>query len=145
MQPYSFRRRAGCVSVLLLVLSLQTVSGDSATWNINPPTNDWNTATNWTPNTVPNSPEDVATFDLTTMTLPVIHSDIELNTLLFAETALPQMTITVGDASSKAVVSLTLSGTGIVNNTDYFLLYPQAVQAAPTLAANGARNIIIEG
>ena len=89
MQPCSFRRRAGCVSVLLLVLSLRTVSGNSAAWNINPPTNDWNTKTNRTPNTVPNSPEDVATFDLTAMTLPIIHSDIELDTLFFTANALP--------------------------------------------------------
>ena len=48
----------------------------------------------------------------------------------------------MGDTSSDPVVSLTLSGTGIVNNTDGHELYPQAVQAAPTLATNGARNII---
>ena len=130
------------MSALLLALSLRAVSGDSAIWNIDPPTNNWNAETNWTPNTIPNGPQDVATFDLTTMTLLVIHSDIELNTLFFTENALPQMRITVGDTSSDPVVSLTLSGTGIVNNTDGHELYPQAVQAAPTLATNGARNII---
>ena len=79
------------MSALLLALSLRAVSGDSAIWNIDPPTNNWNAETNWTPNTIPNGPQDVATFDLTTMTLLVIHSDIELNTLFFTENALPQI------------------------------------------------------
>jgi autotransporter-associated beta strand protein len=132
----------GVLILFAILLAPKPARADSATWNLNPISNDWNTATNWTPNTVPNGPEDVATFDLTAMTIPVIHSDIELDTLFFTENALPQMTITVGDASSEAVVSLTLSGAGIVNDTDYFQLYPQVVQAAPTLATNGARNTI---
>ena len=41
----------------------------SATWNSSPATGDWNTATNWTPATVPNGPSDPATFALSNRTL----------------------------------------------------------------------------
>ena len=50
---------------LLITLSLTVVThayAGSATWNLNPTSSDWNTATNWTPATVPNGPTDVATF-----------------------------------------------------------------------------------
>jgi autotransporter-associated beta strand protein len=126
---------------LLIVVMLDTAQGGSATWNINPPTNDWNTATNWTPPTIPNSPEDTATFENTNGTTSVIHSDVELDTLLFTEIA-SLMTITAGDPSGGAVASLTISGTGIVNNTDYHEFGYQVVEAAGTLATNDRRNVI---
>src|ERR1044072_2289423 len=40
----------------------------SATWNLNPTSGDWNTATNWTPATVPDDPADTATFDFSNIT-----------------------------------------------------------------------------
>jgi hypothetical protein len=46
---------------LLIIVNLAlaiNVHADSATWNLNPATNDWNTANNWTPATVPNGPAD---------------------------------------------------------------------------------------
>jgi autotransporter-associated beta strand protein len=47
-------------AVFLLVSHL--AYGGSATWNQNPTSGDWNTAANWTPNTVPNGVSDIATF-----------------------------------------------------------------------------------
>src|SRR5215813_9479155 len=41
------------------ILDLQA---GSATWNLNPTSDDWNTAANWTPATVPNQPSDTASF-----------------------------------------------------------------------------------
>ena len=52
-----------CAMVLTLSLGAQRAAyADSATWSMNPTSGDWNTATNWTPNTVPNGPSDMATF-----------------------------------------------------------------------------------
>jgi hypothetical protein len=40
----------------------------SATWNVSPTSGDWNTAANWMPASVPNSPTDVATFGVSNIT-----------------------------------------------------------------------------
>jgi hypothetical protein len=85
-----------------ICLLAQSIYAGSATWKIDP-TNDWNNPRNWTPQTVPNSPDDTATFDLTNVVTPVIHSDIHLDTLLLTEDAPAPITITVGDSSSEAV------------------------------------------
>ena len=45
---------------LFLILTSQSATAGSATWNLNPTSNDWNTAANWTPMTVPNGPSDEA-------------------------------------------------------------------------------------
>ncbi|MBA3961147.1 MAG: autotransporter-associated beta strand repeat-containing protein [Chthoniobacterales bacterium] len=63
--------------VFLLFLSLQAARAGSATWDLNPVNNDWNTAANWTPATVPNSVSDIATFDLSnTKSLRIASGDI---------------------------------------------------------------------
>jgi autotransporter-associated beta strand protein len=48
--------------VVALVASTQVLHAGSATWDLNPTSNDWNTAPNWTPPTIPSSETDVATF-----------------------------------------------------------------------------------
>ena len=45
-----------------------TVEAGSATWNLNPTNNDWNTAANWTPSTIPNTQADMATFGASNIT-----------------------------------------------------------------------------
>ncbi|MBA3832911.1 MAG: hypothetical protein H0X34_13660 [Chthoniobacterales bacterium] len=53
--------------MLITLLSLsfaQNAHAGSATWNLDPISSDWNIAANWTPNTVPNGPDDIATFEL---------------------------------------------------------------------------------
>jgi len=58
-----------CAMVLTLSLgALSAIYADSATWNLNPTSNDWNTAANWTPATVPDGPLDVATFAVSNTT-----------------------------------------------------------------------------
>src|SRR3989442_1813282 len=54
----------------LLLSALRAVYADSSTWNLHPNSNDWNTAANWTPATVPNAPNYVATFSASTVTDP---------------------------------------------------------------------------
>jgi autotransporter-associated beta strand protein len=55
------------VCLFSCLLAAQLFAG-SATWNLNPTSGDWNTAENWTPNTVPNSTTDIATFGTSSVT-----------------------------------------------------------------------------
>ena len=41
---------------LVLMFSIQVSQAGSATWNLNPASDLWSTASNWTPATVPNGP-----------------------------------------------------------------------------------------
>ena len=56
------------VALLALVATAQGLDAGSATWNLNPTSNDWNTAENWTPQTIPSSETDVATFGVSNTT-----------------------------------------------------------------------------
>ena len=99
---------------LLIALSLTiavNLHAGSATWTVNPTTNDWNTAANWSPRTVPNGTADTATFPNSNTANPVIHSSVELDALVFADSTLTAYTIVAGEASGQDVASLTLSGT----------------------------------
>src|SRR5690348_14209689 len=62
----------------------------SATWSANPVSGDWNTAANWTPNTVPNGPADIATFGVSNQTASTVSTaDIEVSELIFNPGASP--------------------------------------------------------
>jgi len=129
-----------CAIALTLSLGvLPAIYAGSATWNVNPATNDWNTATNWTPITIPNGPDDTATFGNTIVPNVVIHSDVEVNAVVFTDQAV-SYTITDGDPSTGNVVNFTISGIGIVNKAPFPQF--QIIEAAPTLATNGTRNTI---
>src|SRR4029434_10927754 len=83
-------RCAGRLGLLpLICLALRTADAGSATWNLNPVTGDWNTAANWTPATVPDGPDDVATFSLSNETLVSIPAVTELNSIVFSADASP--------------------------------------------------------
>ena len=55
-------------AVVALVLCTCTAKAGSATWNLNPVTNQWNDPQNWTPITVPYGENDVATFETSNVT-----------------------------------------------------------------------------
>ena len=57
-----------CTVVGLVVTSIHATNAGSATWSLNPTSNDWKTAANWTPATVPNSATDTATFGNSSIT-----------------------------------------------------------------------------
>ena len=78
-----------CLISVALFLTLATVQADSATWSMSPISNDWNTAANWTPNTVPNGPDDVATFGLSHHTGVFVSTDTEVNEVIFNAGASP--------------------------------------------------------
>ena len=55
------------LTLAILALACNAYAG-SATWNLNPTSNDWNLAQNWTPQTIPSSTTDVATFQASNIT-----------------------------------------------------------------------------
>jgi autotransporter-associated beta strand protein len=99
---------------MVLTLSLASLSAThagSATWNANPVDNDWNNPANWTPATVPNGPNDVATFGVSNTTAVTVSGFIEINSIVFT-----------GGASAFTIspnpgIALTVSGAGITNNS----------------------------
>jgi autotransporter-associated beta strand protein len=102
---------AAALRFSLMFLVSAVVYADSAQWNLNPGSSDWNTATNWTPMAVPNGPADIATFDLSNTTNVSISEDTEVNSIIFTSAATNPYTVMVNSGL------LTLTGTGITNNS----------------------------
>jgi autotransporter-associated beta strand protein len=112
MRTHRYLRRAGLLGHLLLVcLALHAAYGGSATWSANPVNGDWNNAANWSPNTVPNGPNDIATFEASNKTDVTISTVTEVSELVFAPGG-SGFTIQVAEDQS-----CTISGTGITNNS----------------------------
>src|SRR5215472_9692635 len=82
---YFSRRLLGLPGLILCVALLYTgrAFGGSATWNLSPGNSDWNTATNWTPATVPNDPSDVASFAVSNTTNITCSAGVELDSIVF--------------------------------------------------------------
>jgi len=97
-----------CLVSIAFLPTLATVQAASATWDLNPVSGDWNTAENWTPNTVPNGPSDTATFGVSNITDVSLSDAIEVEGIIFNPGANPY-TVTA--------TNLTISGTGITNNS----------------------------
>ena len=83
----------------------------NATWDLNPSSGDWNTATNWTPATVPNGSADTATFAVSNTTAISISANMTVDGITFAPGA-SSFTIT-----ASPFFALTISGVGITNNS----------------------------
>ena len=124
------------ICLLSCLISAHSFAG-SATWKTNP-TSDWNTPSNWMPATVPNSPNDTATFAGTNTPTVVVNSSVEVNTLLFANDSLSQYTIMAGDSAGLHVATLTLSGAGVTDDSSEFA--PQKIGAGATLTSNGTQE-----
>ncbi|HEY2714568.1 MAG TPA: autotransporter-associated beta strand repeat-containing protein [Chthoniobacterales bacterium] len=99
-----------------LILTGQLVLAGSATWSLNPTSNDWNTAANWTPATVPNGPSDTATFASSSQPAVSVTDSVEVNEIVFGPGA-SAYTISPVSATRNHTVTLTLSGTGVTNNS----------------------------
>ncbi|MBA3961157.1 MAG: hypothetical protein H0X40_04545 [Chthoniobacterales bacterium] len=85
----------------------------SATWSVNPPSSDWNTAANWTPATIPNGLSDVATFNNSSKTTIAVSETTEVSAMIFNPGA-SSYTILPGPTEDRV---FTLSGAGITNNS----------------------------
>src|SRR2546421_2929926 len=100
---------------LLLLLNLtiaMNVRAGSATWSLNPTSDDWNTASNWMPNTVPNGPADVATFENSNEPNLFLSAVTEVSEVVFNPGA-SAFTITTTDVN----IPLIISGPGVTNNS----------------------------
>jgi autotransporter-associated beta strand protein len=117
LSPSPWRRRgvssslAAAPTLVFLLIAAATVFADSATWNLNPASGDWNIAANWTPATVPNGPADTAQFGVSNTTGVSISDPTEVNGIQFNPGA-SAFTIT-----APPTLTLTLSGVGITNNS----------------------------
>ena len=79
-----FSRLRFFVAAALLFLAAQRHSlAGSATWDQNPTSGDWNTAANWTPETVPGESTDVATFDVSNVTTISVMTEFNLGGIVF--------------------------------------------------------------
>ena len=111
---------AGLLAAIVLSLSGHTSQAGSATWKTSPGSGDWNTASNWTPSTIPNSSSDTATFGVSNTTDVALSASTEVSGIVF-DAGANAFTIT----ASPTEVFLTISGVGITNNsgiTQKFLL-----------------------
>src|SRR2546427_12673786 len=98
------------LTVLSLFFALDAYAG-SATWNLNPTSGDWKTAANWMPNTVPNGPGDIATFDVSSVTDVSTREFVLVESIKFSSSA-SAFTISIGTGGILSVI-----GSGIENNS----------------------------
>ena len=103
---------AAALRFSLIFLVSAVAYADSAQWNLNPTSGDWNTAANWTPMTVPNGPGDIATFDFSDSTNVSTSANTEVNSVIFTPAGTSPYTITTGHDAT-----FTISGAGIINNS----------------------------
>jgi len=106
------------------ILSTSPAFAGSAQWDLSPGSGDWNTAANWTPMTVPNGSGDTATFATSNTTGVSISANTEVNGIVFNAGA-SAFTIT-----ASTTFTLTLSGTGITNNSGITENFVTAVDGA---------------
>ena len=100
-------------AALLLLSQPGATFAGSSTWDLDPGSGDWNTATNWTPAAVPSGPADVARFALSNTTA-VFHFGEHGGRRhhIYLDPAPNPYTITANPG-----LTLTISGVGITNNS----------------------------
>src|SRR5262249_32045712 len=86
-----------------------------ATWNLNPTNGEWNTASNWTPATVPDGPDDVATFGISNQTSVLVVDNVQVDKIVFEAGA--SAFTTTSAALPTPFAHLIMMGAGIVNNS----------------------------
>jgi autotransporter-associated beta strand protein len=109
----------------LILLFPALAYADSAQWNLNPTSGDWNTADNWTPMTVPNGPGNIATFDLSNTTNVSLSVNTEVSGITFTLAATNPYSITANPE-----LTFTISGVGITNNSGIAQEFVTAVDGA---------------
>ena len=98
------RCRRIMLAAVLLLFPL-TSHGGSATWKAAPTNGSWNTASNWTPATVPNGFADTATFNTSSVLSISLSQTMDLDGMVFNASA-NAFTFTSGAGST-----LSLAGT----------------------------------
>ena len=123
----------------LLILTSQLALAGSATWVLNPTGQNWNTPRNWMPNTIPNGPTDVATFDVSNSTNVNVSVDTEVDSIVFPSGAGQFDIHIMGQGASPS--TLTISGAGVVNNSGT----TQQIDASPDQTGGGVGNLTLTG
>lgn len=90
-----------------------TAIADSGTWLANPTNGDWNTAANWSSNSVPNGSSDIATFESSNETQISISAPTTVAGIVFDAGASGLFY----NIACQEGQSLSLVGTGITNNS----------------------------
>jgi autotransporter-associated beta strand protein len=118
--------------LLLLVLTIHSGFGGSATWSANPVDTNWWANRNWTTGTVPNGPSDIATFDISNITAVSIKAlgiwGVEVNSMVFNPGA---SAFTISCSETSLAVTVLLSGAGVINNSgiiQHFDIHPPVSQ-----------------
>jgi autotransporter-associated beta strand protein len=98
----------------LLTLSFFAISATlhagSATWKLDPTSDDWHTAANWSPETVPNSQADIATFGSSNTTGISLSEQTQIGSIIFDPNA---SAFTVNTATH----NLSFFEAGVINNS----------------------------
>lgn len=132
-------KRLFCFPALLWAATISFASAGSATWNLNPSNSDWNTAANWTPATIPNGDDDVATFGLSTQTSITESQTITLARMIFQPDA-ASYTIMAGAKGTDE--NLVFVGEGVVNQSafmQHFQLGSLTAQLVTAIFQNNAQ------
>jgi autotransporter-associated beta strand protein len=119
--PSQIKRLAAIVA---LAACACTVEAGSATWNLDPGDNLWQTAENWTPATVPNSESDTASFGVSDVNAITVSEygpgpdgvETTVDKLVFEEGA-SSYTITVVPEETTWGVFFDIVGGGVINNS----------------------------
>jgi autotransporter-associated beta strand protein len=98
---------AGLLVAISFLAALGTAHATDATWDTNPGSNDWNTNTNWTPQTVPTGTASFGSSNTTSITL--INAAVLVGTIQFNAGA-PTYSFNIDG-------TIVLTGTGIINNS----------------------------
>ena len=101
------------ITAFAIVVGAAKLNAGSATWNLNPTSNDWNTAANWTPETVPDEFTDVATFDVSNITDISVASEFALDSIVFN----PGATAYTFVISQPYIGNIDFAGAGVINNS----------------------------
>ena len=93
-------RRAILFLIFGLLLPVGATSAGSATWSITG-SGDWNVADNWTPATIPNGPNDIATINGSFVHSISLSAATEVDRIVFGSTATVSYTITTPPAAAQ--------------------------------------------
>src|SRR5947207_11076703 len=105
---------AWLLPALLLILTIESSQVGRSTSAFNPIGGDWGTAADWVPMTVPNGPNDTATFATSSITSVSVSANTEANGIVFSPGA---SAFTISVPASDASLTFTISGVGITNNS----------------------------
>jgi autotransporter-associated beta strand protein len=114
-----FLRTSGYRSLIILVLlfapGVRTARADDATWNLNPASNDWSNAANWTPHTVPMG-GNIATFGVSNLT-SISAGNVSVNGIVFNPGAsaytITGNNFTVGVVTNNSGTTQTFTGSSV--------------------------------